>query len=307
MSLLSPTQGWYYKKVSKDEKMWMLIALVLCIMLFIWMVMWHVYGKQNPSSITYKTSTTEFTQLAEAYVKKNMIGVDNGIPVVRPEPNSDVFVMGEMWRWSPVLVLEVNQYYKMHISSKDVMHGFSIQPVNMNFQVYPAYDYVLEFKPTEAGEYKVICNEFCGIGHHGMIGKIVVIEKNEDLKKYGYENFKKATASTATNGEAKQDVSEADKVLLGEQVFTLKGCGACHKVDGTVLIGPSWKGLYGKEEKVKENGKVISVKVDDDYIKESILNPSKKITVGFETTAMPAMPMTDEEIENIFAYIKSLK
>jgi cytochrome c oxidase subunit 2 len=73
-----------------------------------------------------------------------MIGVDNGIPVVRPEPNSDVFVMGEMWRWSPVLVLEVNQFYKLHISSKDVVHGLSIQPVNMNFQVYPSYDYLLE-------------------------------------------------------------------------------------------------------------------------------------------------------------------
>src|SRR5690606_11596046 len=72
--------------------------------------------------------------------------------------------------------------YKFHISSKDVVHGLSIQPVNMNFQVYPDYDYVLEFKPTETGEYKVVCNEFCGIGHHTMIGKIVVIEQEEDLK-----------------------------------------------------------------------------------------------------------------------------
>lgn len=305
MSLLSPAEGWYYKKVSKDEKMWMLIALVLCIMLFVWMVLWHVYGKQNPSSITYKTSTTEFSQLAEAYIKQNMIGVDNGVPVVRPEPNSDVFVMGEMWRWSPVLVLEVNQSYKMHISSKDVVHGLSIQPVNMNFQVYPTYDYVLEFKPTEAGEYKIICNEFCGIGHSGMIGKIVVIENNEDLKKYGYHNFKKAPAIVKKDNN--QPISEADKILLGEQVFTLKGCGACHKTDGTVLIGPSWKGLYGKEEKVRENGKIKTVKVDEDYLRESILEPSKKVTVGFENTPMPQVPMTAEELDNLISYIKSLK
>ncbi|MBS1641161.1 MAG: c-type cytochrome [Bacteroidetes bacterium] len=305
MSLLSPAEGWYYKKVSKDEKMWMLIALTLCIMLFVWMVLWHVYGKQNPSSITYKTSTVEFAQLAEAYTKQNMIGVDNGIPVVRPQPNTDVFVMAEMWRWSPILVLQINQSYKMHISSKDVVHGLSIQPVNMNFQVYPTYDYLLEFKPTEAGEYRIICNEFCGIGHHTMIGKIVVIEKEEDLKKYGYENFKKAPAAIKTT--TNQPVSEADKILLGEQVFTLKGCGACHKTDGTVLIGPSWKGLYGKQEKVKENGETITVKVDDDYIKESIQNPSKKITVGFEKTPMPVIPMTDEDIDNLIAYIKSLK
>lgn len=304
MSLLSPAEGWYYKKVSKDEKMWMLIALVLCIMLFVWMVMWHVYGKQNPSSITYKTSTVEFAQLAEAYTKQNMIGQDNGIPVVRPEPNSDVFLMAEMWRWSPVLVLEINQAYRMHISSKDIVHGLSIQPVNMNFQVYPSYDYVLEFKPTEAGEYRVVCNEFCGIGHHTMIGKIVVIEKDEDLKLYGYENFKKAAVPVKADNN--QPLSEADMALLGEQVFTLKGCGACHKTDGSTLIGPSWKGLYGKEEKVKENGKVMTVKVDDAYIRESILEPSKKITVGFEQTMMPQVPVTDEEINQIIAYMKTL-
>lgn len=274
-------------------------------MLFVWMVLWHVYGKQNPSSLTYKTSTTEFAQLTEAYIKKNMIGVDKGIPVVRPEPNSHVFVMAEMWRWSPVLVLEVNQAYKFHISSKDVVHGFSIQPVNMNFQVYPTYDYVLEFKPTEVGEYKVICNEFCGIGHAGMIGKIVVIEKEADLRKYGYEKFKKAPVALSTEEMAK--LSDVEKVNLGEQVYTLKGCGSCHTTDGSKLIGPTWKGLYGKKENVNEDGNIKAVLVDDTYIKESIHEPAKKKTVGFEKTLMPKVAMTDDELQYLTAYIKSLK
>lgn len=305
MSLFSPVEGWYDKKVSKDEKMWMVIALVLCIMLFVWMVMWHVYGKQNPSSLTYRTSTAEFTKLSEAYTKRNMIGVDNGIPVVRPQPNSDVLVMSEMWRWSPVLILQKDQSYKLHISSKDVVHGFSIQPVNMNFQVYPGYDYVLEFKPTEAGEYKVICNEFCGIGHHGMIGKIVVIEKEEDLKLYGYENLKKAPDPLTAKSDA--PLSETEMALLGEQVYTLKGCGACHKTDGSSQIAPAWNGLFGKSEKVKESGKETNVTVDEAYIRESIKDPSRKITVGYENTPMPVFPVTDEEIDQLIAYIKTLK
>lgn len=305
MSLFSPVEGWYDKKVSKDEKMWMVIALVLCIMLFVWMVMWHVYGKQNPSSLTYRTSTAEFTKLSEAYTKRNMIGVDNGIPVVRPQPNSDVLVMSEMWRWSPVLILQKDQSYKLHISSKYVVHGFSIQPVNMNFQVYPGYDYVLEFKPTEAGEYKVICNEFCGIGHHGMIGKIVVIEKEEDLKLYGYENLKKAPDPLTAKNDA--PLSETEMALLGEQVYTLKGCGACHKTDGSSQIAPAWNGLFGKSEKVKESGKETNVTVDEAYIRESIKDPSRKITVGYENTPMPVFPVTDEEIDQLIAYIKTLK
>lgn len=306
MSLLVPAEGWFNKKVAKDEKMWMIIALILCIALFIWMILWHVYGKQNPSSTTYRTSTAEFAKLTEAYIKKNMIGTDNGVPVVRPEPNSDVFMMGEMWRWSPALVLQKDQSYKFHISSKDLLHGFSLQPSNMNFQVYPGYDYVLEFKPTEAGEYKVICNEFCGIGHHTMIGKIVVIEKDEDLKLYGYENFKKAPQIIPPE-KSGEPLTEAEMALLGEQVYTLKGCIACHKTDGTSMIAPTWKGLFGKEELVIENGKKFSVTVDEAYIRESILEPQKKITVGFENTPMPPTPLTDEEINELIAYIKSLK
>ncbi|MBI2729556.1 MAG: c-type cytochrome [Sphingobacteriales bacterium] len=305
MSLLSPAPGWYHKKISRDERMWLVIALLLCIMLFIWMVMWHVYGKQNPSNITYRTNTIEFANLSEAYIKKNMVGLDKGIPVVRPEPNSDVIVMGQMWRWSPVLILQKDESYNLHISSKDVMHGFSIQPVNMNFQIYPGYDYVLKFKPTETGEYKIICNEFCGIGHHTMIGKIVVIEKEEDLKLYGYENFKKAPAVTPVKKDEK--LSETEMALMGEQVYTLKGCGACHKTDDTYQIAPSWKGLFGKEEKVMENGKEISVKVDEAYIRESVKTPQQKITVGFEKTPMPLFPLTDEEIDLLIAYMKTLK
>lgn len=305
MSLLSPQEGWYNKKVSKDEKMWMLIALVLCISMFIWMIMWHVYGKQNPSSLTYRTSTAEFSKLSEAYIKRNMVGVDNGIPVVRPQPNSEVFVMAEMWRWSPVMILKLDQSYKFHISSKDVMHGLSIQPVNMNFQVFPGYDYVLEFKPTEVGEYKIVCNEFCGIGHHSMIGKIVVIEKEEDLKLYGYENLKKAP-DPIPEGNGKQ-MSEAEMIAGGEQLYTLKGCGSCHKIDGTKELAPAWNGLFGKEELVIENGNTTTIIVDEDYLRESIKEPQLKITVGYEKTPMPRFPLRDDEIEQIIAYIKSLK
>lgn len=305
MSLLTPAAGWYDKRVARDERMWMLISLVLCITLFVWMVMWHVYGKQNPSSTTYRTSTTEFTNLSDAYIRKNMIGSDKGIPVVRPEPNSDVFIMAQMWRWSPVLVLEKDESYNFHISSKDVMHGLSLQPVNMNFQIYPGYDYVLRFKPTETGEYKILCNEFCGIGHHTMIGKIVVIETDEDLKLYNYQNFKKAPAAVAPV-KSGEKLSEAEMALMGEQVYTLKGCGACHKTDETNQIAPSWKGLFGKKEKVMENGKEITVKVDEAYVRESIKTPQQKLAVGFENTPMPVFPLTDEEIEQVIAYMKTL-
>lgn len=275
-------------------------------MMFVWMVMWHVYGEQNPSNVTYRTTPAEFTRLHEAYVRKNMIGLDNGVPVVRPEPKSDVFYMGEMWRWSPALILQKGEWYNLHISSKDLMHGFSLQPVNMNFQVYPGYDYVLHFKPTEAGEYRVLCNEFCGIGHHTMIGKIVVIENDEDLKKYGYD-FPPATATATASTTATATEEEPELAKAGEMVYTLKGCVACHKTDGTSQLAPAWNGLYGKKEKVKENGKEMEVTVDDAYIRESILTPQQKVTAGFENMVMPVMGLNDDEIRQVTAFLKSLQ
>ncbi len=309
MSLIAPQEGWFQKKVSKDERMWIVISFFVCVFLFVWMVMWHVVGRQNPSNTTYKTNPIEFAQLHDAYVKKNMLGMDNGIPVVKPEPGSDVILMAQMWRWSPVLILKKDEWYNLHISSKDLLHGFSLQPSNMNFQVYPDYDYVLKFKPTQLGEAKILCNEYCGIGHHTMIGKILVIDSDEDLAKYGYDKL-----STVRPGDSETNVTEdisgwTEEQLIkgGETVFNLKGCNACHKTDGTALIGPALNKLYGSKVKVNENGKIKEVTVDDDYITTSINEPQKQIVVGFENTAMAQMNLTPNEIKQITAYIKSLK
>ncbi|MBS1490400.1 MAG: c-type cytochrome [Bacteroidetes bacterium] len=307
MSLLSPNEGWFHKRVAKDERMWIIIAFVLCIFLFVWMVMWHAFGKQNPSNTTYKTSPAEFGKLHDAYVKKHMVGMDNGIPVVKPEPGSDVILMAQMWRWSPALILKKDEWYNLHISSKDLVHGFSLQPSNMNFQIYPSYDYVLKFKPTVAGEAKILCNEYCGIGHHTMIGKIVVIESDADLAQYGYDKLSAAPAAVPATPEDISGWSEEQLAKAGESVYNLKGCSACHKTDGTSLIGPPFNKLYGSKVKITEEGKSKEVTVDDNYIATSINEPQKQIVVGYEKIPMAQLELSANEIKQVTAFIKSLK
>lgn len=309
MSLIAPAEGWFQKKVAKDERMWILIAFAVCIFLFVWMIMWHVVGRQNPSNTTYKTNPTEFAQLHDAYVKKNMIGMDNGIPVVKPEPGSDVILMAQMWRWSPALILKKDEWYNLHISSKDLVHGFSLQPSNMNFQIYPSYDYVLKFKPTAAGECKILCNEYCGIGHHAMIGKIVVIENDADLAKYGYDKLSTAPAgnTSATTEEDISGWSNEQLVKAGENVYNMKGCSACHKTDGTAQIAPSFKGLYGSKSKVSDGKSTFEIQVDDAYIETSITEPQKHIVVGFEKTQMAKLNLSANELKQVTAFIKSLQ
>ena len=77
-------------------------------------------------------------------------------------------------RWPAVHLLDAQWYYRLHISSTDLQHGFSLQPLNMNFQVLPGYDHVLMITPTSTGVFPIVCNEFCGIGHHTMTGRIIV-------------------------------------------------------------------------------------------------------------------------------------
>jgi cytochrome c oxidase subunit 2 len=108
------------------------------------------------------------------FVEDYKVGEENGVPLVAPPPGSDVYLLGQMWRWYPALELEEGASYTLHLSSLDVNHGFSLYPANINFQVVPGYDYGLSIKPNKPGEYRIVCNEFCGVSHHNMLGRIVV-------------------------------------------------------------------------------------------------------------------------------------
>lgn len=96
--------------------------------------------------------------------------------MVEPPPGSDVYLLARQWQWYPVLKLKKGEEYRLHLSSTDLQHGFSLQPTNLNLQVLPGYDYVAKIIPTQSGEYGIICNEYCGIGHHIMVSKVIVTE-----------------------------------------------------------------------------------------------------------------------------------
>ncbi len=174
MSITALKPGWWSTPVHKEEKIWITIAFIWCIILTLVMPWWHIFGSQNPSQEYYYISTADFDQLTDQFIDKYRVGEEQGIPVVEPPPNSDIFFRGQQWGWDPVLKLKVNQTYRMHLSSVDVLHSISIYPINMNFEVVPGWDSVLTITPTSTGVFHVICNEFCGIGHHTMVGKIYV-------------------------------------------------------------------------------------------------------------------------------------
>lgn len=174
-AIIAP-KGVWWKKVGDQEKKWVTIAFVWCMILFAMMPLWHFKGGQNPSGIRGRVTPAAYVERVERFVKDYKVGEEKGIPIVAPPPGADIYMLGRMWSWYPIIKIQKNTEYVLHLSSADLNHGFSLYPVNINFQVVPGYDYGLKIVPKEAGEFIIMCNEFCGIGHHLMVGKVIVTD-----------------------------------------------------------------------------------------------------------------------------------
>ncbi len=175
-AIVPPKGDWWSPKVHSQEKKWVTVAFIWCMILFAMMPLWHFKGGQNPAGIRAKVEPAKYVERANKFVSDYKIGEEKGIAVVQPPAGSDIYLVGQMWSWWPIMKLKKGVEYTLHLSSVDLNHGFSLFPVNLNFQVVPGYDYGLKIVPNKSGDFKIMCNEFCGIGHHLMIGKMIVEE-----------------------------------------------------------------------------------------------------------------------------------
>jgi cytochrome c oxidase subunit II len=178
MSAIQPPSErlWWKQPVHRVEIVWITIALIWCLVMFFMMPYWHVYGRQNLSTETYRVKPEMFARAAQEMVDKFTVRTDetSGFPVVAPPAGSDVYLVARLWDWWPILELEKDKSYRLHLTAMDYQHGFSLQPSNINIQVLPGYQHVITITPDRAGTYAIVCNEFCGIGHHRMVSKLYV-------------------------------------------------------------------------------------------------------------------------------------
>jgi cytochrome c oxidase subunit 2 len=172
----SPPAIWW-KPAHASEKMWVAIAFGWCMILFAMMPFWHMKGGQNPSGIRRKVAPAAYYARTQEFIRQYQVGTDRGMPIVEPPPGADVYLTALSFQWTPILKLRKGAEYVLHLSALDVNHGFNLYPVNVNFQVVPGYDYGLRVTPTEAGDFRIVCNEFCGIGHHTMVGRVIVTDE----------------------------------------------------------------------------------------------------------------------------------
>ncbi len=181
MSVTSPERrDWWNEPVAGVELSWAFIAFAWGFFMFCFMIAWHFIGNQNLSKEAYRVHPSSYEAKVDEFVKKYKVREENGVPVVKVPAGSDVYLLGRLWQWYPIIEIEKGQSYRFHMSSLDWQHGFSLQPTNINIQIHPGYEHVITMTPTDAGQFGIICNEYCGIGHHQMTGRIYVTEKKAE-------------------------------------------------------------------------------------------------------------------------------
>jgi len=217
---------------------------------------------------------------------------------VAPAEAYEIKATAQKWSWtfdygngksSPgELVVPVGRPVKMLMSSKDVLHSFYVPLFRVKQDVIPGSYTSVWFEATEEGETTLECTEYCGKDHSMMLANVRVLSAEAFDAWLNADEFK---------GMAPAEV--------GQKLYTKYTCNTCHSVDGSKIIGPTFKGIWGRQEEITGAGPVT---VDENYLRESILNPGAKVVAGYPAV-MPSFKgqLKDEQIDALIAYMKTLQ
>jgi cytochrome c oxidase subunit II len=229
-------------------------------------------------------------------------GVYGYMDMVRPPAETiDVNVTARKWSWtfqypngaiSGELHVPINRASRMKLRSEDALHAFFVPAFRCKSDIVPGRVMILWFEPILAGTYDLFCAEYCGDEHSNMITKVVVHETQEDYEKWLAEAAK----------------APENPVAHGQWLYERQGCKACHSMEkDKKIVGPSFAGTFGTDQRTATGE---SFKVDENYIRESILEPQKKIREGYQgASQMPSFQgkLKEKELVALSAFIEALK
>jgi cytochrome c oxidase subunit 2 len=213
-----------------------------------------------------------------------------------PKDAMEIYVVGKQWMWKlqhqtgqreiNELHVPVGRKVKLTMTTEDVLHDFFVPAFRTKMDVVPGRYTTMWFEATKPGKYRLFCAEYCGLNHSGMGGWVYVMEQRD------FDNWLSGNVSGQTPVEAGRDLFE-NKL----------GCASCH-AGGPQQRGAKLEGVYNTDVKLVGGQ---TVKADDEYIRNSILNPSGQVVEGYQ----PIMPtfkgqVTEEQLVSLVAYIKSL-
>jgi cytochrome c oxidase subunit II len=222
-----------------------------------------------------------------------------------PADAMKIHVTAQMWSWhfeyangnvEDTLYVPMDKAVVLNMNSNDVIHSMYIPAFRLKEDVVPGKDNYMWFKALVPGTYDLFCAEYCGLRHSYMGTAVKVLDQ-------------KSFDAWYAAGPVKVDSTVAAKPgFEGKMLTEQKGCIACHSSDGTKIVGPSYKGIFGHKTTVETNGKEREITVDEAYIKKSILEPDADIVKGYVKGTMPPQKglLTDQQLDKIVEYIKTL-
>lgn len=177
---------------------------------------------------------------------------------------------------------------KLMMQSRDVIHSFFVPDFRIKQDVLPGRYTTAWFQTKNAGESVVFCTEYCGTGHSDMMAKVIAMEPAD---------FDIWLADAKAESERELPLAE-----LGRQLYQQQGCLGCHSVDGSAMIGPTFAGLFGSERYFTDG---TSVTADEEYIRESILQPGNKIVQGYNPVMISYQGiLNDQQVNALIEFIK---
>lgn len=264
----------------KLELAWSIIPLALLMVIFGVSTYWYMDFITPPhEDISEVEVTAKQWNWTFTYRDNELLG-----------PDKQYVIGGEL-----LVVKDHNYQLVMTTPDNDVLHSLSIPAFRVKQDCVPGRYNKLWFRPTEVSPpegYMLYCTEYCGKDHSAMLGRVHV-----------YATEAEWAAAVREKGDIR---NIADLETRGKVIYE-QNCKSCHTVDGTESIGPTWKGLWGKEREFEDGGSQVA---DKNYVKDSILVPNKHIVKGFPDQMTPFTSWGDQEdayLEGIYAYMQSLK
>lgn len=218
---------------------------------------------------------------------------------IAPGGAYEIHVTGKSWLWEYGYInggKHLNDLYvpagrpvKLVMTSADVLHSFYVPDYRIKQDVVPGRYTTVWFEVLEPGESIIFCTEYCGRSHSDMIGKVIALEQSE------FDEWLKSA------GGKPEDMPLAE---WGQRLYANSGCQACHSVDGSAIVGPSFAGSWNNERVFEDGTTGI---VDENYIRESIVNPNAKIVQGYPPVMISYEgTFSEEDLSAIIEFIKSL-
>lgn len=224
-----------------------------------------------------------------------------------PKDAMEVTAYGRMWnfsfeydngRRSDTLFLPKDQPVKLNLVALDVLHSLYIPAFRVKQDMVPGKkDNFMWFEPQQEGTFELFCAEYCGLQHSYMYTYVEVMEQA------AFDDWLTDTTSVASSIAA-----AASPTATGRKIMQNIGCFACHTIDGTKLVGPSFKGIWGETQTVTTGREKREITVDEDYIRKSIFDPNADIVEGYAKGLMVTYEgqLSDDDVDNIIEYLKTL-